>query len=64
MKTYYCVTSKWDDRGNGWAGITSKVEAEEKPESTFNSTPRADVYTDWFDSYDEAEKYVRDVDKA
>lgn len=64
MKTYYCVTSKFDDKGNGWAGITNKVEADEKPESTFKSTTRADIYTDWFDSYDEAEEFVRDSVKA
>lgn len=64
MKTFYCVTSKWDDKGDGWAGITSKVEADNKPESTFKSTPRADIYTDWFDNYDEAEAFVRDAAKA
>lgn len=64
MKTYYCVTSKWDDRGNGWAGITSIIEADEKPENTFNSTPRADIYIDWFDSYEEADEFVKDVAKA
>lgn len=64
MSIFYCVTSKWDDRGNGWAGITNKVEAEEMPESTFESSASADIYTDWFDNYADAEAFVRDAARA
>lgn len=61
---FYCVTSKWDDRGNGWAGVTNIIEADKKPEGTFRSTKKADIYTDWFDSLEEAEQFVRDAAKA
>ena len=40
MKTYYCVTSSFDDRGRATANITDMIKAEEKPESTYTSTRR------------------------
>mgnify|MGYP000737978033 CR=1 FL=1 len=55
MKTYYCVTSSFDDRGRATANITDMIKAEEKPESTYTSTRRKDIYNDWFES--EKEKY-------
>ena len=64
MKTFYCVTSTFDNKGDGWAGITDKREAETAPESTFKSTRRNDIYTDWFESYEEAERFVRDRARA
>jgi hypothetical protein len=56
---FYCVTSKFDNKGNGWAGITEKRECDEIPVGTFRSTKKADYYTDWFGSYEEAEAFVR-----
>lgn len=50
MKTYYCVTSSFDDRGRATANITDMIKAEEKPESTYTSTRRKDIYNDWFES--------------
>jgi hypothetical protein len=44
MKTYYCVTSSFDDRGRATANITNIIKAEEKPESTYTSTRRKDIY--------------------
>lgn len=54
MKTYYCVTSSFDDRGRATANITDI----EKPESTYTSTRRKDIYNDWFESEKEAQEYV------
>ncbi len=64
MKTWYCVTSKWYDDRHGWSGITNKVEAEKRPLSSFQRTREADVYTAWFGSYDEAERFVREAKRA
>ena len=60
MKTYYCVTTSFDDHGRVTAGITNTIEAESKPESTFTSTSRKDIYTDWFDSLKEAREFVEE----
>jgi hypothetical protein len=64
MKTWYCVTSSFDDRGRVTAGITDSIEAEEKPESGFTSTKRKDIYTDWFGSLHEAREFVEEAKLA
>lgn len=61
MATYWCVESVFRDNGKSTVGIISHMEAEEKPESSFHSGPRADVYFDWFDSYEEAENFVKEA---
>ena len=58
MKTWYCATSSFDDKGRVTAAITATKEAEECPESTFKSTSRKDIYNDWFGSAEEAEEWV------
>lgn len=56
MKTWYCVTSSFDDRGRVVAAITASKEAETCPESTYTSTSRKDIYNDWFGSTEEAQR--------
>ena len=34
------------------------IKAEEKPESTYTSTRRKDIYNDWFESEKEAQEYA------
>ena len=34
MKTYYCVTTTFDDNGGVTAAITGITEADKKPENT------------------------------
>lgn len=46
MKTWYCVTSSYDDRGKTTAAITATMEAEEKPDSSFRSTSWKDISHD------------------
>lgn len=58
MKTYYSVTSSFNDRGEVRANITSSIEADEKPEGSFVSNCRKDVYVDWFESIEEAREFV------
>ena len=61
MKTWWCVTSSFDDKGHVIAGITDKREQEEKPESDVKRTFRNDIYNDWFESIEEAKTYVREA---
>ena len=58
MKTWYCVTSTFDNRGRATANITATCQSETKPESTFTSTSRKDIYNDWFGSRKEAMVFV------
>jgi len=44
--------------GRATANITDMIKAEEKPESTYTSTRRKDIYNDWFESEKEAQEYV------
>lgn len=64
MKTWYCVTSTFDDRGRATANITASCQAESKPESTFSSTSRKDIYNDWFATRREAMVFVSSTKMA
>ena len=61
MKTYYCVMTSFDDKGHTMARITSTKETDEMPESSFKSTRNKDIYTDWFEDYEEAVQFVEDT---
>lgn len=64
MKIYWCVTTSVDNRGTVRAAITSFMEAVCKPESSFTSTSRKDIYNDWFDDHEEAKKFVEEAGNA
>jgi len=64
MKTYYCVTSVFYNDGRVTAAITSEQATEDKPEDGYTSTSRRDIYTDWFDSREQAEAFVKDAKEA
>lgn len=64
MTTFWCVTSTFDDRGHVIANITEVQEVEEKPESACVHTLRKDVYTDWFESWKDANQFVLDARRA
>ncbi|NBI63163.1 hypothetical protein D3Z38_08920 [Clostridiales bacterium] len=61
---YYCVTTTISDRGTVTANVTSTVEADNRPEDSFTSTSRRDIYNDWFDSLEEALEFVEDAKMA
>lgn len=63
-RTWYCVTSSFDDRGRVTAAITNTCEAVLKPESTFVSTRMKDIYNDWYESAEEANEAVREAREA
>ena len=60
LKTFWCVTSSFDDRGRVVSHITRSVEAE----NSFKSTARKDIYNDWFDSLEAAEAHVEEAKRA
>lgn len=64
MKTYWCVTTSFDDNGRVTSAITSTIEAVCKPENTSKSTNRKDIYNDWFESREEAEDWVEEAKRA
>jgi len=64
MKTYYCVTTSFSDTGKVIAAITNVIEAVCKPENSFKSLKHKDIYNDWFDSREEAEKFVEEAKTA
>lgn len=64
MKTYYCATTSFDDRGRVTAALTNIIEAEEKPENEFRETHRKDIYIDWFESEEEANAFIEQAKSA
>ncbi len=60
MKTYYCVTTSIDDNRKIKSNITDVVDAVSKPENVFKSLKRKDIYIEWFESQEEAEKLVEE----
>lgn len=64
LKTYWGVATSFDDRGRVVSNITSTVEAAVKPENTYKSTSRKDIYVDWFESREAAEKHVKEAREA
>lgn len=64
MKTYWCVTTSFDDRGRVISAITSTATAGQKPENTSISTSRKDIYNEWFESIEEARKWVEEAKRA
>ena len=61
MKTYYCVCTSFDERGRVVSNIVDTIEAAERPENTFKSTKRKDIYLDWFDSLSAAQGHVKEA---
>lgn len=57
MKKYFAVATTITDRGVSCNLIASE-EAVIKPQSTFRTTSRADYYVDWFESEEEAQRFI------
>lgn len=63
-KTYYAVCSSYYNSGRITASLVDVVEADEKPQDTYKSTRRCDVYVNWFDSQEEAMKHIDECKMA
>lgn len=64
MKTFYEVTNVINDMGETSIEITGVVEAGKKPISFVKHERSEDIYVDYFDSKDEADRFVRDNQEA
>ena len=60
MKTYYVVCTSIYDTGRITSSIVDTVTAAEKPEQGFRSTDRRDTYVDYFESLEDARKFVEE----
>lgn len=58
MRTFYCVATTVKDNGQCSCSIVDSVEAETKPENKCKSTSRANYYTDWFETLEDAQRFV------
>ena len=64
MRTFYCVTSTYGDRGQVTANITATIQADVKPCNECGCDGRVDIYNDWFENLKDAEQFVREVKEA
>lgn len=60
MKTFYKVIGRYPDNGIVEARI-EKIASENLPENSFISTPRSDVYCDYFETLEEAFDFYTDT---
>ena len=63
-KKYWCVVTSVNDRGTVAAHIANTLEAARRPENRMQTTPRRDIYYDWFDSLAEARERVEQANNA
>lgn len=61
MKTCYYVKTRIDNCGHASVIETGAVDVKELPEGRCSSTDYEDIYTDWFESREEADDFVREV---
>ncbi len=61
MKKYYCVLSIVYNDGRAEAAIVDTATAAQKPNNICAGADRVIVRLDWFESYEEAEKAVRET---
>lgn len=61
MKKYYVVVTTFDDRGRVVTNIVDTIKAKTKPELQCRSTRNADIYTDYFETLEEAKKFVEET---
>ena len=63
MKEYYCVESRYDEEGKM---LTSKMigakQAEKCPKLVRVETNKWDIYFDWFEDFNVAKKFAKDMD--
>ena len=60
MKTFYVVRSSYDDRGHIVTHYDGTIEAEKMPEMGFVNGRDRDIYTDYFNTRQEAMDFVRE----
>ena len=64
MKTFYSVTTTVYDSGRVVVAVTDSVQAETIPENRCSEKSDRDIYTDWFESMDAAQAFVKEAKEA
>ena len=64
MKKYYAVCSSYYNNGKIIANLVDVIEAEEKPQDTYNESKRCDIYINWFESQYEAMDYIAEIKRS
>lgn len=62
-RTFYSVTTSAHNEGTVHSMITSTKAAERKPEREAVLLKDKSIFVDWFDSYEEAEKFADEVNR-
>lgn len=63
MQNYWCVSTKFFDSGSVKA-VMYQVEAEEKPKNCRVENLMCDEYHDYFDTYEEARRFWKNVQRT
>ena len=58
---FWAVTTAFYDNGRVTANIVTSIEADQKPQAGYKETRRCDIYTDWFDNYQNALDFVKEA---
>lgn len=64
IRTWYAVTSCIMDDGRIRANVTGAKRCLKEPESSFTHTSRRDIYTDWFETREKADRFVEEARRA
>ena len=60
LKPFWVVVSSYYNDGRTNVNIVDKIFRRSKPERVMKSTPRKDVYIDYFASIEDAEQFLKD----
>ena len=58
MKKYFGVITTYDDYGKVTANLIDVKEGNKKPENKFERTAEKDIYIDWFESLQRANRFI------
>ena len=61
IKAWFAVSTCVDNEGRIYSAITDTIYAIRKPESVYRALRRKDVYIDYYESREEAEKAVKEA---
>jgi len=61
MRPHYSVTTTVYDDGRVSAALLVCMEADTKPENRCAEKRDRDIYTDWFDTKEEAKEFVKEA---
>lgn len=60
MKKFYVTCTSVFNNGRVSCNLVDCVEAEVRPESSFKSTRRCDIYVDYHDTMEDARQFIEE----